>query len=241
MLPQTKDNFKIGFKMARRNKSLDTAIGFIIVGLIALGFIVQVIEWLFTFLKENPVLPILVVAIIGLYFFIQIRQKRTVALRNEKRWQKEEREAEEIRKKIALEAQAKRKKLLKELNKVVISDKRGDYIIKKEDYKRGNKRESEYRKQFLLPLLGLYENKCAKCGDSNNGFDLDHFVFSKNEGGNFALLHKDGHLINNAIPLCQTCNRSKGDRSYKDFFSEDELLYCFRKNKDMTLKLNKET
>lgn len=137
-------------------------------------------------------------------------------------------------------AKLEHKKYLEKLKIVSISDQREDYIIKKEDYKRGNKIENNYRKKHLLRLLNLYNNKCAKCGSTNNGFDLDHFIMSKNEGGNFTLIHKDGYLVNNAIPLCQTCNRSKGDKSHKDFFNKDEILFLFEKNKEMTLIINNE-
>lgn len=126
----------------------------------------------------------------------------------------------------------------KKLSEVFVSTNREDYIIEKEDYKKGNKRENKYKKKYVLTLLSLYQNQCARCGRSDNGFDLDHFFLSKNEGGSFALRHKDGYLVNNAIPLCQSCNRSKGDRSYRTFFNDEEILTLFTKNREMTLLLN---
>ena len=130
---------------------------------------------------------------------------------------------------------------LEKLNNVYISDDRHDYVIKKEDYKRSNPIDRNYYKKYKLSLLSLYGNKCAKCGSVNNGIHLDHFVISKNEGGNFILQHKDGFLVNNSIPLCQSCNSSKGDRYYRDFFSDDEVLELFTKNKEMTLLVNSES
>ena len=126
----------------------------------------------------------------------------------------------------------------RKFSEVYVSTDREDYIVKKEDYKRGNSRENEYRRKYLLPLLNLYDTKCAKCGKMDNGFDLDHFFLSKNEGGNFSLLHKDGHLVNNAIPLCQSCNRAKGDRPFNNFFDREQILFLFTKNREMTLLLN---
>ena len=117
---------------------------------------------------------------------------------------------------------------------VRISDDRNDYIISKEDYKRGNPVDNDYRKTWFLTLLKIYDNKCANCGDSSNGCDLDHFVFAKNEGGNFIMKHRDCYFVNNAIPLCQNCNRSKGDQDYNNFFSEEKLLELFTKNAEMT-------
>ena len=121
---------------------------------------------------------------------------------------------------------------------VRISDDRNDYIISKEDYKRGNPVDNDYRKTWFLTLLKIYDNKCANCGDSSNGCDLDHFVFAKNEGGNFIMKHRDGYFVNNAIPLCQNCNRSKGDQDYNNFFSEEKLLELFTKNAEMTKVIN---
>lgn len=121
---------------------------------------------------------------------------------------------------------------------VRISDDRNDYIISKEDYKRGNPVDNDYRKTWFLTLLKIYDNKCANCGDSSNGCDLDHFVFAKNEGGNFIMKHRDGYFVNNAIPLCQNCNRSKGDQDYNNFFSEEKLLELFTKNAEMTKLIN---
>lgn len=129
----------------------------------------------------------------------------------------------------------------KVLNTVEISDNRHDYIIDDTDYKRSNSREAEYRKKYILPLLHLYKNKCAKCGAMDNGLDIDHFVFSKSRGGNFSMLHKKGHLVNNAIPLCRHCNRSKSDKSHKSFFSEAERCTLFAKNKEMTILINKKS
>ena len=121
---------------------------------------------------------------------------------------------------------------------VRISDDRNDYIISKEDYKRGNPVDNDYRKTWFLTLLKIYDNKCANCGDSSNGCDLDHFVFAKNEGGNFIMKHRDGYFVNNAIPLCQNCNRSKGDQDYNNFFPEEKLLELFTKNAEMTKLIN---
>ncbi len=118
------------------------------------------------------------------------------------------------------------------------SANRDDYIIERDDYRRGNPKESYYRKTFCLYLLEAFGNSCAKCGNKENGMDIDHFIFSKNEGGCFIMRHCDGYLINNAIPLCQTCNRSKSDNDYKSFFNESELLVIFGKNVTMTELLN---
>ncbi len=122
--------------------------------------------------------------------------------------------------------------------KLMPSADRNEYIIEREDYRRGSPKESYYRKTFCLYLLEAFNNSCAKCGSKENGMDIDHFIFSKNEGGCFMMRHSEGYLINNAIPLCQTCNRSKSDESYKSYFSESELLTILERNVLMTKRLN---
>lgn len=121
---------------------------------------------------------------------------------------------------------------------LIPSADRDEYIIERDDYRRGNPKENYYRKTFCLYLLEIFGNSCAKCGSKENGMDIDHFIFSKNEGGCFIMKHRDGYLINNAIPLCQTCNRSKSDNDFNSFFNESELHVIFEKNVLMTRRLN---
>ena len=161
-----------------------------------------------------------------------------------KRAEMEKKRAEIEKKRKEAQRRAEEEKRLAEeefqrkISIVRISDDRNDYIISKEDYKRGNPVDNDYRKTWFLTLLKIYDNKCANCGDSSNGCDLDHFVFAKNEGGNFIMKHRDGYFVNNAIPLCQNCNRSKGDQDYNNFFSEEKLLELFTKNAEMTKLIN---
>lgn len=133
---------------------------------------------------------------------------------------------------------AEQEELDARIAEVEVSTDRGDYVVSNEDYRRGNSSENLYRKVFKLTLLEKYANRCAKCGDQNNGVDLDHFVFSKNEGGNFVLRHKLGHLVNNAIPLCATCNRKKSDDSFLEFFDVQERLRLFQINSEMSKLIN---
>ena len=138
------------------------------------------------------------------------------------------------------EQEKKLREIQEKISILKISDNREDYIIRNDDYNRGNPIDNRYRKNYSLTLLKIYDNSCAKCGNRKNGFDLDHFIFPKNSGGNFMLRNKDGYWVNNAIPLCKTCNRSKGDRSYKKFFTDEELLMIYEKNVEMTKILNKD-
>ena len=119
-----------------------------------------------------------------------------------------------------------------------LSDNRKDYIIENNDYRRGISKENIYRKKFKLTLLSMFENRCAKCGRHDNGIELDHFFLSKNEGGCFIMRHRKGYFVNNAIPLCSTCNRSKSDKSYRKFYSNHELNKLIHKNSAITKILN---
>lgn len=127
------------------------------------------------------------------------------------------------------------------INTISPSANREDYLIESDDYRRGNSKENFYRKTYVLRLLEAFDNCCAKCGDNENGVDIDHFIFSKNEGGCFIMKHKDGHLVNNAIPLCRTCNRGKSDIDYRLFFTDEELMSVFRRNLSMTKYLNEKS
>lgn len=86
----------------------------------------------------------------------------------------------------------------------------GSYKIKLRDYKRNNADERYYRQKYLLPLLRCFDCRCAVCGSDEDGLELDHFWVPKAKGGNFLLkLNNVNKLVNNGVPLCQSCNRQK--------------------------------
>jgi 5-methylcytosine-specific restriction endonuclease McrA len=150
--------------------------------------------------------------------------------------QRRQREADEAAEQARMRSDDE--KLRSAIEEIQVSVDRSDYIIDKNDYKRGNPKENLYRKNFLLTLFETFGNRCAKCGSNENGVDIDHFFFSKNAGGCFIMRHKNGHLVNNAIPLCQSCNRSKSDKSFRNFFTVEETLGLFQKNVLLTKLLN---
>jgi len=127
------------------------------------------------------------------------------------------------------------KKLIKDHH---FDDNIQNYIIKDSDFKRENRIDRNYRKKYKLTLLNTYDNKCANCERSDNGFDLDHFFIPKSSGGNFILKRQDGTLINNAIPLCETCNRSKSNQYHRNFFSERKLKSIIKNNYKLSMLLN---
>jgi hypothetical protein len=50
--------------------------------------------------------------------------------------------------------------------------------------------------------------------------------------------HRDGFLVNNALPLCERCNRSKSDKHYRAFFTPQDLLRILENNAKMNEQLN---
>lgn len=225
-------------KKYRSKKSNDGAAFMAIFILIAIGFIYNHIN---TFIIILAIILAIVITISLVLKLIKYWKAKRIKQKQESLRIQAQEEAKKARKyQESLRIQA-REDLYKKLRELGVSTNRQDYVISNEDYKRGNKRESEYRKKYLLSLLNLYDTKCVRCGRMDNGLDLDHFFLSKNSGGNFSLLHRDGYLVNNAIPLCQSCNRSKGDRPYDHFFDKDQILFLFTKNREMNFLLNQIT
>lgn len=97
--------------------------------------------------------------------------------------------------------------------------------------------DKEYRNKYFLFLIEKVENKCPICGRTDNGIELDHFFIPKKEGGNFILKTKNGIIINNAIPLCISCNRSKSDKRAIDFLSSDKYQELVKLQKEIKREL----
>jgi 5-methylcytosine-specific restriction endonuclease McrA len=212
----------------RRSRRGYTAILLLLLGggvvLFVLAVVYSVLAIIAQIIYENAIPSTILAVIVGgivLAIFIAVRRKRNRAVR------------EEMARQFEYERQLEAR-----MSVVRISDNRTDYLISNDDYRRGTPRENFYRKTFLLPLLSVFGNRCARCGSSQNGLDIDHFVFSKNEGGSFAMFHRDGMWVNNAIPLCLECNRKKRDRSYRDFFTAKQLIDILESNVQMTKRLN---
>lgn len=213
-------------KMTRRESS--AVFNLLLIGL-AIAFLKKLFDAGLEFWNTESG-KITVFTVLGVIFcFLLVRMFMRNASNNREFLRIEEEQQREL---------AMRKKQEEAIATLRVSDERADYIIEKDDYKRGNRKERLYRKMFKLPLLGSFDNKCAKCCRNDNGVDLDHFFMSKNAGGCFIMRHVSGHLVNNAIPLCETCNRSKSDKPYGQFFSAQELIRLFEISATMTKQLN---
>jgi hypothetical protein len=65
--------------------------------------------------------------------------------------------------------------------------------------------------------------------------EYDHFGLPKSRGGNFLMRSKAGLYVNNCIPLCRTCNSSKGNRDFRAFFTVEEIEEILKRS----LSINK--
>lgn len=136
------------------------------------------------------------------------------------------------RQRIAYEQE--QQKLLSIFHKGGISQSIKDYTVEDAHHHRGHPLERQFRLKHQNYLCSLFDNRCAACGNDENGLDIDHYFFPKSSGGMFMMLHKKGYFINNAVPLCETCNRSKGK---KRIFRDYDLLIADRIT-TMTKRLN---
>ena len=121
--------------------------------------------------------------------------------------------------------------------RIIPSDKCADYKIVNSDYARGFKKETEYRARYEECLRQVFGNQCVKCGKMS-GLAIDHFFLPKNYGGCFVMETVEGQKLNNAIILCASCNSSKSDHSFRDFFDDEELERILELNEVMNRKIN---
>ena len=60
--------------------------------------------------------------------------------------------------------------------------------------------------------MRVYDCRCALCNEDRDGIELDHFWVPKSHGGCYTMRPSNStKLINNAVPLCNACNRAKQD------------------------------
>jgi hypothetical protein len=101
--------------------------------------------------------------------------------------------------------------------------------VEEEDYERNNEVDREFLKKYKLKLINHFGCKCAVCGADNNGIHIDHYFIPKARGGNFVLRLTDGRRIVNAVPMCESCNCSKGKRTIEPDMEIVKKLAEFQK------------
>lgn len=99
---------------------------------------------------------------------------------------------------------------------------RHSFLIISTDYRRGNAIDNYFRKRIAGKVLDAFNHCCAICGSSSD-LTFDHCGIPKNEGGNFALLSRDGRIVRvNIVVLCRSCNSAKGQIPFEDFFNQNQ-------------------
>ena len=119
-----------------------------------------------------------------------------------------------------------------------------NYICTNSDYKRGTLDEKGFKRKHKNKIARVFNNQCAHChcDISNGDFHLDHFIRPKSHGGTFLLTMKDsGEKVNNAIPLCPSCNMSKSDKDAEKFFGTSKLLEIFQISQTISKGFNQKS
>lgn len=112
------------------------------------------------------------------------------------------------------------------------------YHIVGPDYSRDSRIDCYYRGHFAYTLSRAFEGHCCKCGAGMAQLEFDHFWLPKASGGNFLMRSKSGLYVNNCIPLCRTCNSSKGSRDARQFFTDDELMRIMERSQSINQYIN---
>lgn len=134
----------------------------------------------------------------------------------------------------------KKKELISKTIDESFSTEITDYVVDPTDYSRESRIDNYYKKNFSYLLTKAFNGSCCKCGQGMGTLEYDHFWKPKSDGGNFLMRHKDGYYINNCIPLCRSCNSSKGKSSYTSYFTTDELSEIISKSQSLNHEINKQ-
>ena len=113
-----------------------------------------------------------------------------------------------------------------------------NYYIVERDYSRDSRIDNYYRKHFSYVLSRAFDGHCCKCGEGMGQLEFDHFWLPKSKGGNFLMRSKTGLYVNNCIPLCRSCNSRKGQRDFREFFTENEIEDIVKRSKSIEPYIN---
>jgi len=113
-----------------------------------------------------------------------------------------------------------------------------NYIIVPEDYSRDSRIDKYYKRNFSKLLSRAFNGHCCKCGEGMVQLAFDHFWFPKSRGGNFLMRHVEGYYINNCVPLCSSCNSSKGNKEIHEFFDLSEIKEITKRSQSINSEIN---
>lgn len=115
-----------------------------------------------------------------------------------------------------------------------------DLLLFRNGHIRNTQSEREYLRKYRNIISEMFGNQCAICCDKLNGIEWDHFYYPKSQGYNFFLYHKSGRIINNAIPLCISCNRTKGAKPYNMVCNSEALERINKLNHQLSILITSE-
>jgi len=120
------------------------------------------------------------------------------------------------------EKESERKKKYRAENKETVSQKKKQWQLENPE-KRRIARHNRRAKARQLPatlteqqwqiVKEYFHNECAYCG-KNGVLEQDHFI-ALSKGGEYT--------NNNIIPACPTCNRSKHDKNFHDWYPKQKF------------------
>ena len=115
---------------------------------------------------------------------------------------------------------------------------RDQFLIRRQDYKRGNLLDNHFRRPRLTEaVVSSFGGCCLHCGGRDD-LTLDHYGIPKNEGGNFVLYVRDSQTVKmNIVPLCRACNSAKGDMPFEVYFRPEEMSRALECHKDLIGRL----
>jgi len=114
-----------------------------------------------------------------------------------------------------------------------------NYHVVGRDYSRDSRIDNFYRQNFSYVLSRAFNGHCCKCGEGMGQLEFDHFWLPKSSGGNFLMRSKNSGLyVNNCIPLCRSCNSSKGYRDFREFFIEEEIEDIVKRSQSIEVYIN---
>lgn len=96
------------------------------------------------------------------------------------------------------------------------------YIITSQDHSRDSRLDRFFKNHIKFALIQHFAGQCVDC-EVQGELELDHFWKPKSKGGNFAMRAKDGHYVSNCIPLCRSCNASKGAKDAFQYFDSERF------------------
>jgi hypothetical protein len=144
---------------------------------------------------------------------------------------------------ISVEQQIKTEKQLEAINSKLssfMSLALTDYIIVGPDYSRDSRLDNQYKARFSYALSKAFNGHCCRCGEGMGQLEFDHCWWPKSKGGNFVMRHRSGVYVNNCIPLCRSCNSSKSNKDFREFFSEEEISRIMEISQSLNAYINEQ-